>query len=126
MFELETQKYFLIFASFMLNIHMQPTNDAKNNPTEKSEECLNIEMKIFCQGRLLIIRNEGKSENFSLCLNGSIIDFCSTALTQLIIENHSDEFTETTHTCKNINMNENHLKGILCMLECLQCVKHFE
>ena len=64
MFELETQKYFLIFASFMLNIHMQPTNDAKNNHTEKIEECLNIEMKNFCQGQLLIIRNEGKMNLF--------------------------------------------------------------
>ena len=59
-------------------------------------------------------------------MNDSIIDFHSAVQTQLIIENHSDEFTETMRACENININENHLKGILCILEHLQCAKCFE
>ena len=70
-------------------------------------------MKNFCQGRLLIIRNKRKNENFSLCLNDSTIEFYSAALTQLIIENHCDEFRETMRACKNISTDENHLKDTL-------------
>ena len=92
----------------MLTILMQHVDEIKNNCIESIEKRLSTELKNFCQGGLLMIKNEGKTKYFSLHLNNSMIDFHSTVQTQLIIENYSDEF-----------INENYLKGILCMLECL-------
>ena len=43
-----------------------------------------------------------------------------------MIENRNVEFTETTHAHKNVNLDENCLKAVLCFLECLQSERYFQ